>query len=80
MLEELVHLRVHLQVQPDKRHPVLRQEVADPEGVSPVPVPDHAHACEGSRPVQEPPSGDERLKDDIAQVGMVVQDLPQGVG
>ena len=29
---------------------------------------------------QELPPGDERLQDDVAQVGVVVQELPQGVG
>ena len=33
-----------------------------------------------ARLAQELPPGDERLQDDVAQVRMVVQELPQGVG
>ena len=70
LLEQLLHLRVGLQVQPGEQHPVLGQEVADPEGVLRVARPDHAQAREVPRLAEELPAGDERLKDDVAQVGV----------
>ena len=80
LLEQLVHLRVGLQVQPGERHAVLGQEIADPEGVLRVARADHAQAGEVPRLAQELPAGDEGLQDDVAQLRVVVQDLPQGVG
>ena len=80
MLEELTDLRVGLQVQPGERHPVLGQEVADPEGVLRIARADDAQAGEIPRLAQQLPPGDERLQDDVAQVRMIVQEMPQGVG
>ena len=41
---------------------------------------DHAQAREIARLTQELPPGDERLKDDVAQVRALVQDAPQRLG
>ncbi len=41
---------------------------------------DHAQAGEVPGLAQELPAGDERLQDDVAQVGALVQDLAQGLG
>ena len=70
-LSSSLHLRVGLQVQPGERHPVLGQEVADPEGVLRVARADHAQAREVPRLAQELPPGDERLQDEVAQVRVI---------
>src|SRR5438034_1176674 len=74
-----VRLRVRLHVYPGKEHAVLGQEVADPKGVRGVARADHPQAGEGGRLVQELPAGDERLKDDFAQVRAQVQHAPQAL-
>ena len=68
LFEQLVHLRVGLQIQPGERHAVLGQEIADPKGVLRVARADHAQAGEVLRLAQELPAGDERLEDNVADV------------
>ena len=80
LLEQVLHLRVGLQVEPGERHAVLRQEVADPEGVLRIARADHAQAREVSRLAQKLPAGDERLQDEVAEVRVMVDELPQRVG
>ena len=41
---------------------------------------DHAQAREARRLAQKLPPGDERLQDEVAQVRVVVEELPQGIG
>ena len=77
--EQAVHLRVGLEVEPGEQHAVLRQEVADAEGVLRVARADHAQPGEVRRLPQELPPGDERLEDDVAERRALVQDLPQVV-
>ena len=77
LLEQPVHLRVGLHVHPGEQHAVLGQEVADPKGVRGVARADHPQAGEVGRLAQELPPGDERLKNDVAQVRALVQDAPQ---
>ena len=77
LLQQPVHLRVGLHVHPGEQHPVFGQEVADPKGVRGVSRADHPQAGEVGRLAQELPAGDERLKDDVAQVRAQVQHAPQ---
>ncbi len=79
LLEQLVHLRVGLQVHPGEQHPVLGQEVAHPEGVRGVARADDAQPGEAGRLAQELAAGDERLEDDVAQVRALVQHAPQAL-
>ena len=46
LLEQLVHLRIGLQIEPGEQHAILGQEVADAEGVLGVARADHAQAGE----------------------------------
>ena len=79
-LQQLLHLRIGLEVEPRKWHPVLGQEFADTECVPGVARADHADAHELAGLAQELAAGDERLHDDVAQVGVVVDELAQGLG
>ena len=63
-----VHLRVGLQVEPGEQARGSGQEVADPEGVVRVARADHAQPVKSPTRAAAAP-GDERLKDDVAQVG-----------
>ena len=77
LFEQLVHLRIGLQIEPGEQHAVLGQEVADAEGVLGVARADHAQAGEVPRLAQKLAAGDERLQDDVAQVRVMVEELPQ---
>ncbi len=60
-LQQLVHLRVGLQVEPGERHPVPREEVEDAQGVARVARADHPRSGEVLRLPQQLPSSDEGL-------------------
>ena len=76
LLEQLVDLRVGLEVEPGEQHAVLGQEVADAEGVARVARADHAQARERARLAQQLPAGDEGLQDDVAEIRALVEHLP----
>ena len=80
LLEQLIHLRIGLQVQPGEPDPVPGQEIADPERVVRVTRADHTQAGEASRFAQQLLPRDERLEDDVAQVRAPVQDFAEGIG
>ena len=80
LFEQLVHLRVGLEIQPLERHAVFRQEIADAKGILRVARADHAQAGEVFRLVQELPARDERLEDEVADFRVMIDELPQRVG
>ena len=79
LLEQLVHIRVGLQIDPRKQNPILRQEIAHPERVRRVSRADHAQPRVVGRLAQQLPPRDERLQDDIAGRRALVQDAPQRI-
>ena len=80
LLEQLIHLRIGLQVQPGEPDPVPCQEIADPERVVRVTRADHTQTGEASRFAQKLLPRDERLEDEVAQVWAPVQDFAEGIG
>jgi hypothetical protein len=79
VLEELAHLRVGLHVEPGEQGPVLGQEVAHPKGVRGIAGPDHPETDEVPGLAQELAPGDERLEDDVAQRGALIERRPERV-
>ncbi len=79
LLEQVVHLRVGFDVHPGEQSAILGEEVADPECVGGVARADHAQSRKIRRLAQKLPPGDERLEDNIAERGALVQRAPQGV-
>ena len=80
LLEQLLHLRVGLQVQPGERHPVLGQEVADPEGVRRVARADHAQAREVPRLAESCRRAMNACRMTSPRSGWWFRSSPQGVG
>ena len=79
LLEELAHLRVGLHIEPGEQGPVLGQEVAHAKGVRGIAGPDHPETHEVSGLAQELAPGDERLQDDVAQHGALIERRPERV-
>jgi hypothetical protein len=78
-IEQFRHFRVGLQVEPCERHEIPGQEVADPEGLLRIAGAHHARARELARFAEDLPPGDECLQDRVADVGMAIEDLAEGV-
>ena len=79
LLQHPIDLRIGLHVHPGEQNAVLGQEVADPKSVRRVARADHPQSREGGRLLQKLPAGDERLKNDVAQIRALVQEAAQGV-
>ena len=75
MLEQLVDVRVRLEIDPGKEHEVLGQEVADAKRVRRVARADHAQARERARLAHQLTAGHECAQDDVAQIRALVDDL-----
>ena len=73
----MIHLRIGLQIDPCEQSAVSGQEIADAESVLRITRPDHPQTGEILRLTQKLPASDERLEDDIAQAGALVERAPE---
>src|ERR1700704_3041063 len=77
LLKNLMHYRVAFQIQPGKRHQVLRQKIANAKSIARVTRTDHAQTGELARLAHQLPACDERLQDEIAQLRILIQNLTE---
>jgi hypothetical protein len=69
LLEQLLHLRVMIDVQPRQRHAVFGQKLPNSEGFTRALRADHAQTADFSRLPQELPPCEKSLQDDIGDNG-----------
>ena len=75
VLEELIDVRIGLEVSPGEENQVLGQKIPDAERVGRIAGTDDAQSGEGARLAHELTTGHEGPQDDVAEIRALVDDL-----
>src|SRR5712692_966695 len=79
LLERFCDQRIAFEIEPGEKHAVLRQKIPDTECVLRIARTDYPQSRKLARLAHQLPASDECLQDDIAQLRVLIQNLPQGL-